>query len=95
MGIYCGTRSKESPKLQLRGGFKHELREMTLMHSGMSQHEAHIEASKEYDYPRESNLYYENLGIKNSMFHIKGENSGGLSYEDFANDIVNEWEERY
>ena len=72
---------------------KHELKEMQLMHQGMSQHDAHIEASKEFNYSKESSLYYKELGLCANEFHDKGQNSGGLSYEDY--DVSDDWEERY
>jgi hypothetical protein len=37
---------------------KHEIKEMNLIQLGLSQDEAHIAASKEYDYRKESDEYY-------------------------------------
>lgn len=37
---------------------KHEILEKELMDSGMSQNDAHIEASKKYNYAKESDDYY-------------------------------------
>ena len=40
---------------------KHELKERELMMQGMSQAEAHIEASKQFDYQLEKDKYYDDL----------------------------------
>ena len=37
---------------------KHEIMENRLMHEGLTQEQAHKEASKKYNYPRESDEYY-------------------------------------
>lgn len=51
---------------------QHEILEKELMDSGVSQHDAHIEASKKYNYQKESDEYYaalkehKNLGRKSN-----------------------------
>ena len=41
---------------------KHEIFESELMDAGMSQYDAHIEASKKYNYTKESDNYYGSFG---------------------------------
>ena len=41
---------------------EHEILESELMAAGMSQYDAHIEASKKYDYAKESDAYYGSFG---------------------------------
>lgn len=48
---------------------QHELYEMSLYFQGVSQHEAHIIASKKYNYTRAASDYYANLKMKQNRVH--------------------------
>ena len=43
----------------------HEIMEMALVDKGMSQYEAHKEASKKYNYPKEAKEFYDKIGKHN------------------------------
>ena len=60
----------------------HELLEMDLINKGLSQDEAHEITSRKYNYPAESNLFYENLQNKQKAVIDKAIDivSGGTSH---------------
>lgn len=55
----------------------HELMEMELIHQGYQQSEAHEITSKDYNYPKESREYYEELGYDEKQ-NGSSKNSGGI-----------------
>ncbi len=62
----------------------HELKEISLVNQGMSQHDAHIEAAELYPYGRECQEYYQQLESKSKGHEIyKTRNSGAISWDDF------------
>ena len=59
----------------------HELMEMELINKGMSQDEAHEKTSGTYDYPGESNKFYEELQTQRKATINRNETiSGGISH---------------
>ena len=59
----------------------HELMEMDLINKGMSQDMAHERTSEKYNYPKESNAFYENLQKQDKAVISKTKTiSGGISY---------------
>lgn len=59
----------------------HEIMEMDLINKGLSQTEAHERTSEKYDYPGESNKFYEALQIeKNAKINPNRTISGGTEH---------------
>lgn len=60
----------------------HELMEMDLINKGYSQDEAHEKTSEKYDYPEESNKFYEQLNSQNKAKISKTQSiSGGITHK--------------
>ena len=51
--------------------------EMRLVSEGVSQEQAHIITSRQYDYSKESRDYY--LGLQQKVGHKDGQVSGGIT----------------
>lgn len=66
---------------------KHELKEMELVSKGVEQSEAHLQTSKTYNYHKESDEFYEKLGVLQSK-SVSVNNSGGINRSN------KNWEER-
>ena len=67
----------------------HELKEISLVNQGLSQHEAHIEAAREFPYGRECQEYYEKLEEQDKSKgkeHYSSHNSGAISIDDYEYD---------
>ena len=63
----------------------HELTEMTLVAKGVSQEEAHRQASLKYNYSLEKNEYYAKLGIEQSSKNME-RTSGGITVHNLHDD---------
>lgn len=63
----------------------HELTEMTLVAKGLSQEDAHRQASAKYNYSLEKNEYYAKLGIEQGSKNIE-RTSGGITLHNSQND---------
>ncbi len=64
----------------------HELMEMDLINKGLSQEKAHSETSKKYDYPKESDKFYEKLQIERRAKIKKTAQIGGAITRSVEND---------
>lgn len=61
----------------------HERMERTLVDAGMSQHEAHLETCKIYNYPKETEKFYKELQTKKHTKIEKGKIvSGGITHQE-------------